>query len=90
MQRLILAFSFMVVGAMGCSDDAAGALGDSCVASSECGEGLTCDFGRQPPSCQASQTPVSDASIIDASVTDGSVIDAPTEIDGAVPDLDAS
>lgn len=35
--------------------------GEECVASSECADGLTCDFGRVPPTCQPQQTPTPDA-----------------------------
>ncbi len=33
------------------------AAGEICVASSECGVGLTCDFGVEPPVCSGQQTP---------------------------------
>ena len=37
------------------------AQGDSCVASSECGPGLVCDFGQTPPRCAGQATPRPDA-----------------------------
>jgi len=58
--------------------------GEECVASSECADGLTCDFGATPAICKPMQTPVPDAAVrpIDAA---GPVIDADPLAPDATP-----
>lgn len=68
--------------AAACSGDDPKAQGEECFASSECADGLTCDFGMSPATCQPNQTPLPDA--------DTRVIDAPAnQIDAGPPPIDA-
>jgi hypothetical protein len=57
-----------VLAAAACGGDDRKGEGEECTASSECADGLTCDFGATPPVCRPTQTPVPDAApvIIDA------------------------
>lgn len=94
------------VGVLGCGGTTAKQLGEECVASSECADGLVCDFGRDPHVC-ASNVSVDaaaidaddtiDAAELDAATIDGRTIDAATidarVIDAAVidaPPIDAA
>lgn len=78
--------------AVGCGGPSAKQAGDECVASSECGPGLVCDFGANPPVCASNlsidarelDAPI-DAAEIDAAEIDAPVIDARV-IDAAVID----
>jgi len=40
----------------GCADRVLKESGSACNATSECVEGLTCDFGQDPPVCSTGQT----------------------------------
>lgn len=54
MRALLLAVS--VLGLAACSQRSLKAAGSECVATSQCQEGLTCDFGADPPVCADSQS----------------------------------
>ncbi len=69
----------LAVSLLGCGDDSLGALGEECVSTTDCNEGLTCDLGQTPPVCSEMQTPRPDASTrppIDGAVIDANRIDA--------------
>lgn len=76
--------------AASCGEYSPRAMGEECHASSECEDGLLCDFGVSPHVCSPTQT---DASPIDAYVPPppdaGPDIDAPPHPD-AGPDIDAA
>jgi hypothetical protein len=57
----VFAAALVVVGAS-CGGGGGKALGEECVGTTQCADGLTCDFGRSPPTCQERQTPIPDAS----------------------------
>ncbi|HVK77176.1 MAG TPA: hypothetical protein VM734_27910 [Kofleriaceae bacterium] len=77
----------------GCGGSSLKAVGEECVASSECADGLVCDLGQSPAVCAGNVTVVVDAAEppIDAAEadgppgTDGPVVDAAV-IDAAVTD----
>ncbi len=72
--------ALLLLAVIACGGDDRKGEGEECVASSECADGLTCDFGATPPVCKPMQTPVPDAAV-DAA---GPVIDAdPHAPDGA-------
>lgn len=54
MRALLLAVALL--GLAACSQRTLKAAGSECVATSQCQEGLTCDFGVDPPVCAESQT----------------------------------
>jgi hypothetical protein len=70
-----------LVVAAGCGDRQLKAAGAPCVATSECEEGLTCDFGQSPAVCAGGQSGGGEA---DAAVTppDGGQV---PPVDGALP-----
>jgi hypothetical protein len=49
-------FLGLVLLVAACGDSSLKAQGESCFGSSECAEGLTCDFGQTPSVCATSQT----------------------------------
>lgn len=67
--------ALLLLAVVACGGDDRKGEGEECVASSECADGLTCDFGATPPVCRPMQTPVPDAAVgpVDAAVP---VIDA--------------
>jgi hypothetical protein len=72
--RIALAALVLVVAA-GCGNRQLKAAGASCVATSECEEGLTCDFGQSPAVCAGGQSGGDgDAAVVptDGNPTDGS------------------
>jgi hypothetical protein len=81
----------LVLGA--CGDPALKAAGDSCFASSECADGLTCDFGQDPPVCAGMQTAQPDAAPVPDAPPDqpdaAPVPDAPPGTPDAAPVPDA-
>ena len=70
MRALALAAALALAG-IGCSKRTLKAAGAPCNATSECQEGLTCDFGQDPPICAAGQSGDGDGD------SDGAPIDAP-------------
>lgn len=54
--RQLRAFSFValafIAGISGCSDDPKKGAGEECFGSAECAEGLACDVGSTPATCQ--------------------------------------
>jgi hypothetical protein len=71
--RIALAALVLVVTA-GCGNRQPKAAGAPCVATSECEEGLTCDFGQSPAVCAGNQSGGDgDAAVpTDGNPTDGS------------------
>lgn len=82
----VLALAAGLAGAS-CNKRDLKAAGAPCNATSECQEGLTCDFGQDPPTCAAGQSGDGDGDA-DAAPTDGT----PQPADAAPPDagIDAS
>jgi hypothetical protein len=72
-----------------CGGDDLKGQGEECFGSSECADGLTCDFGQAPAVCAPMQTPTPDAMpVIDA---DPNAPDAPVgRIDAAPGTPDAA
>lgn len=89
MRVSVLAVIAVLAG--GCSDTLKAA-GEQCFGSSECEDGLTCDFGQDPPVCASSQTPLPDAMV--APVIDAApMIDADPnqpDADPTQPDADVT
>ncbi|WP_428262212.1 hypothetical protein [Haliangium sp.] len=54
---ILFAAVTLAVGAAACGGLEPKGDGESCYASSECDDGLTCDFGVNPPVCRSQQTP---------------------------------
>ncbi len=52
MRTLLL---LLVLGGAGCDDNLAG-VGQACSSSGDCAQGLLCDFGRTPHTCQPAGT----------------------------------
>jgi hypothetical protein len=72
MVRRVLLFALLLVAGIAlasCSGRSLKGAGSGCNATSECEEGLTCDFGQDPPVCAMSQT--GGDGDIDASPIDG-------------------
>ncbi len=93
---LITACAALAVPVASCADYTLKAQGEECFASSECEQGLLCDFGVSPHVCSPTQT---DASPVDAYVPPPPDAepqpDAPPHPDGgdeidAAQDIDAS
>jgi len=68
--------AWLLVAVAGCGGSDLKASGEPCVASSECGPGLVCDFGQQPAVCAPNATVP----------PDGPLVDAPPPPDGPPPD----
>jgi hypothetical protein len=90
MRRLFLSVAIVALGVgalglAGCSKRSLKAAGAECNATSECEEGLTCDFGQDPPVCSTNQSGDGDG---DGDI-DGSPVDS---MDPPPPDaaIDAS
>lgn len=67
MRRWLLGIAVAAALTAACSSRSLKAAGEQCTATSECGAGLTCDFGVDPPVCANSQTvPVDAAPPLDA------------------------
>jgi len=54
--RTVMAAALLAAAASACSGSALKAAGEPCVASSECEQGLACDFGQDPPVCAGMTT----------------------------------
>jgi hypothetical protein len=50
--RIALLLFALVAGASACSNDSLKGAGEECFGSTECAEGLVCDFGSSPATCQ--------------------------------------
>ena len=61
--RTALAALVLMVAA-GCGNRQLKAAGAPCVATSECEEGLTCDFGQSPAVCAGGQSGGGDAAVV--------------------------
>lgn len=66
MRSIVFLALFLGMTTMGCADTSVQGDGEECFSSSECAEGLLCDFGATPSVCRAQQTgggpvPVADA-----------------------------
>lgn len=55
MRILVAALALLAIAA-GCNTRDLKASGAPCTATSECQEGLTCDFGQDPPTCASNQS----------------------------------
>jgi len=83
--------ALLFAGAMACGGSSAKQAGETCVASSECGDGLVCDFGQTPAVCASMGTIDAaeldaDPSLIDAAELDAAQTDGPAPIDARVID----
>ena len=89
--RWLMSLAVATALAFACGEDTSKQEGEVCVASSECGTGLTCDFGVSPAVCRPTQTPRSDAVVepaIDSAVL--SIDATPSDIDAPMRNIDAA
>lgn len=92
MTRLVPVLAMLWLAA-GCVSSPRGA-GEQCFGTTECDEGLTCDFGQSPPVCAEGQggDGVSDAAVHDAGAEPDAVAaaDAAPGAPDAAPEPDAT
>lgn len=88
MRALLLSFVVLPLG-LACGSADLKSAGEQCFGTTDCAEGLTCDFGQDPSICSSQQSGVLDAGTPDANLP---LADAdPTAPDAApVPDAAAT
>jgi hypothetical protein len=82
-RRLLYVLTSLAFVGLGCGGDDVKGEGEECVATSECADGLTCDFGATPPVCRTMQTPRPDAAPVQDA--DPNAPDAPANTPDAAP-----